>query len=348
MEPRNQPPLARDECLDGPLTRVLITGATGFLGSHLVAQCLADGHDVVGTFRHTPPNNRPDSADEITPSTTQVRVGRTSYVRVDLTDPVAVNDLFRETLPEAVVHLAAQSSNSRSWSEPIRTYRDNVVAQACVLEACMLLNPAPMTIIAGSCDEYGAASHATSVPETAPLAPLTPYAVSKAAQDLMARQYFAARQLPALVVRPFLQIGPGRSDTFFSGAFARQIVEIEMSKRPPVIEVGEIDLIRDMTDVRDVAKACALLLSTDSACGEAFNVCSGSARPVRALLNLMLELTGVDAEVRVRKAPHRSNEPPVLVGDPSKLKALTGWTPLIPFSQSAEDMLQDWRERLGP
>jgi GDP-4-dehydro-6-deoxy-D-mannose reductase len=244
-----------------------------------------------------------------------------------------------------VIHLAAQSSTAESWRDPQQTYRDNVMAQVSLLEACRTLDTPPMVVVAGSSDEYGMPCHQVgSIAEEHRLAPLTPYGVSKAAQDLMARQYFLSAQVPTCVFRPFLQIGPGRSDRFFSGAFARQVVAIEMGKQPPVIEVGNIELIRDMTDVRDVARACTSLM-THGATGEAYNVSSGVARRVGDLLETMIQASGIQAEVRQKPIEHRSVEPDRLVGDSTKLRSLTGWKPEISFRDSAHDMLEDWRDR---
>jgi len=220
------------------------------------------------------------------------------------------------------------------------------MAQLAVLEACASLDPMPTVVVAGSSDEYGAPEPADNpVGEDQDLVPRTPYGVTKVVQDLMARQYWLAKRMPTVVVRPFLQIGPGRSDRFFSGTFARQVVGIERGLRPPVIEVGDIDRVRDMTDVRDVARACVLVATAGNA-GQAYNVSTGAGRPVRDLLDAMVDLSGIEPEVRVIPGAFRDLEPQVLVGDSSKLRAQTGWAPRIPLVDSARDMLEERRSAI--
>jgi GDP-4-dehydro-6-deoxy-D-mannose reductase len=334
------------------MSRVLVTGSTGFLGRFVVRECLADGHDVVGTFRTTTPrcDEGEDDASAGTEKspTPSPALARSTYVCLDLTDAAGVSKTVAELRPQIVFHLAGQSSTTESWRDPATTYRDNVLAQVNLLEACCALESPPRVVVAGSSDEYGAPAAADNpISETQELSPNTPYGVTKAAQDLMARQYHLAQGLWTVVMRPFLQIGPGRSDRFFSGSFARQVAEIKLSKRLPVVEVGDIDQVRDMTDVRDVA-AAFLGIAAHGEAGNAYNVASGRPVTMRHLLDLMLDAAGVVAEIRPRPQVHRRLEPRLLVGDSTKLNNATGWRPTIPLVESARDMIADRLERLRP
>jgi len=315
------------------MSRVLVSGATGFLGRHLVPELLARGDDVTGTFRTAALSAAPENFQ---------------LIRVDLADGESIRRLVLELRPDLVFHLAAQSSTSHSWRDPVGTMRDNVVGSLALLDACGELDAAPRVLIASSCDVYGAVPEPQNpVEETRESEPLSPYGCSKQLQELVARKAARSYGMEIVIVRPFLQIGPGRSDRFFSGSFARQLVEIELGLRQLRVEVGNVDVVRDMTDVRDVARACVAVMDAGR-CGEAYNVCSGRPRPVRDLLMTMMSGAGITAEVVVSREKQRAEEPPVLFGSFAKLREATGWSPSIGFEQSATDMLADWRERLAP
>lgn len=299
------------------------------MGRHLTTACLERGDDVVGVFR----GGRPAAS-------TGER-----QVRLDLSDGPAVERLLRDTRPDALFHLAGQSSTSRSWLDPGVTYMDNVVAQAVLFHACSMLPNPPRILVASSSEVYGTPPGGTGpIDEKQPMAPHSPYGVTKAAQELMAAQYRRSHGFHVVVVRPFLTVGPGRSDQFFSGAFARQVVEIERGAQAPVIDAGDLDVVRDMTDVRDVARAAmlALELGCDTS---VYNIGSGTATTPRKLLDLMLSLAGVTAEVCSTPDDRRGVEPRTLLADTARLKAVTGWFPSISLARSASDMLADWRSR---
>ncbi len=310
---------------------VLITGASGFVGSFAVEHYLRAGWTVHGTSR------RPSA---------EASLSGPNIHRLDLTDPVATRALVDAVRPRVVLHLAAESSTSRSWQDPLGTYRNNVLSQLSLLEACVSIGGVERVLVAGSADEYGSPEPDDSpIREDYRLLPVTPYGVSKVAQDLMGYQYFAAHGLPVIRVRPFLQVGPRRSETFFSGAFARQIAEAELGLRPPEMQVGDIDRVRDLTDVRDVVRALALLAEQGEV-GAVYNIASGQGRPVRDLLDMLLDLAAVRPEVHRAPSEHRALEPAVLVGDVSRLRGDTGWAPSISLRDSARDLLDYWRRRL--
>ncbi len=182
--------------------------------------------------------------------------------------------------------------------------------------------------------------------EDMPLRPSSPYAVSKVAQGLLALQYGPAGGLRILRTRTFHHTGPGRGETFAESSFARQIAEIEAGRRPPVLQVGNLDAVRDYTDVRDVVRAYWALLDRGVA-GEVYNVCSGQGRRIRDLLEVLLAASGTKVEVRVDKDRLRPSDVPALVGDPARLRAATGWKPRVSLEDSLRELLQDWRQRVS-
>ena len=266
--------------------------------------------------------------------------------QVDLRDGQSVADLIAAIRPDLVHHLAAQSSVALSWGDPMGTLLDNATAQHNVLEALVTYQRDARVVVVGSCDEYGnVAPDENPIRETHELRPVNPYALSKVVQDLMGREYAEVHGLAVVRVRPFLQIGPRRQTRFVAGSFACQIAEIERRLRQPVIKVGNIDLLRDFTDVRDMARAYALI-ADEGEPGEVYNIASGTAHSLRELLQVMLRASGVGAEIRPDPDLQRPGEAPLLVGDASRLRRATGWAPAISFEQSAADTLEYWRQRV--
>ncbi len=315
------------------MSRVLITGATGFTGVHLLAYYAARGWEVHGTHRS------PRVDHSWIPAHTVLH-------RVDLLDPRAITELMIRIRPNVIHHLAAQSSGAIASHDSWRTLETNARTQYNTLEAILATEMDTRIVVAGSSDEYGQMyPEGNPIDENAPLLPATPYALSKVIQDLMAYQYFTGHHLQIVRTRPFLQLGPRRSDRFVAGAFARQVAEIVLGRSEAVIWVGNIDLQRDFTDVRDVAEAYGLLADQGKA-GEVYNIASGTARTLRSMLTTMLEVAGVQAEIRIDASRRRPGEAPLLVGDPAKLHAATGWTPSITFRQSVTDTLAFWLDHL--
>jgi GDP-4-dehydro-6-deoxy-D-mannose reductase len=312
---------------------VLITGAAGFVGGFLTERYADAGWQVHGTVHAT------------VPLTGERGCGSRLHT-VDLLDEHAVLVLLDQVRPDLVFHLAAQSSVSVSRQDPLGTLRVNAAMQRHVLEAALSLPRPPRVVVTGSSDEYGNVPRERNpIAETQELLPVNPYALSKVVQDLMGYEYFAARDLPVIRVRPFLQLGPRRSDRFAAGSFARQVAEISAGMRSPRVEVGTIDLLRDFTDVRDVAAALELV-GEQGEPGEAYNIASGRARSLRDLLEVMLGAAGCEAEIRISPHRQRGREAPLLLGDASRLRARTGWEPRITFEQSARDTLRWWQQRL--
>ncbi len=317
--------------------RVLITGITGFAGSHLAEYILAHHPDVevYGTYRW---RSRMDNIRHL--------LDRIRLIECDLTDAAAVYWTLRDVRPDWIFHLAAQSFVPTSWKLPAETFAVNVTAQIHIFEACRALNLNPRIQIAGSSEEYGMV-HPDEVPirETNPLRPLSPYAVSKVAQDLLGYQYHMSYRMHIIRTRGFNHTGPRRGEVFVISNFAKQIAEIEAGLRPPVIHVGNLDAIRDFTDVRDMVRGYWLALANGEP-GEVYNIASGVGRKIRDVLDALLRMANRPIDVQVDPSRLRPSDVPILIGDASKFRAITGWQPEIPFERTLEDTLNYWRERV--
>jgi len=316
--------------------KVLVTGAGGFVAGHLV-DFLRKEHpeaELFGVVR--PHGTAPDPAG-----------GAITVLEADLNDPASLEPVLDAVAPDRIVHLAGQSSVHVSWIDPGGTLRTNVLGIVHLLDAVRRRGLAPAVLVVGSAEEYGMVDPAElPLREDMPLRPSSPYAVSKVAQGLLALQYGPAGGLRILRTRTFHHTGPGRGETFAESSFARQIAEIEAGRRRPVLHVGNLDAVRDYTDVRDVVRAYWALLDRGTA-GEVYNVCSGRGRRIRDLLEVLLAASGTKVEVRVDKDRLRPSDVPALVGDPARLRAATGWQPRVPLEDSLRELLQDWRQRVS-
>ncbi len=310
--------------------RALITGVGGFVGPHLVRE-LRRSTDwaVFGLCRQR-------GAGE----------GYTPLV-ADLLDRERVARAVADVAPTHVFHLAAQSHVPTSNEDAGGTLTNNIVGQINLLDACRALPEPPRVLIVGSAEEYGLAEPGEMpLREDQPFRPTNPYAVSKVAQDLLGWQYFVAHGLPVVRARPFPHIGPGQSDRFAVAAFARQVAEIEAGRREPVVRVGNLEAQRDFLDVRDVVRAYRLAL-TRGAPGAVYNIGSGVAVRMRAVLDRLLALSPAAVEVAIDPSRLRPSDVPLLVADSGALRAATGWRPVVPFDQSLRDTLDWWRGRVS-
>jgi GDP-4-dehydro-6-deoxy-D-mannose reductase len=316
--------------------KVLVTGAGGFVAGHLVDFLRAE-HPEAELFGLVRP-----------PGWGRCRAGgAVTVLEADLNDPASLEPVLDAVAPDRIVHLAGQSSVHLSWIDPGGTLRTNVLGIVHLLDAVRRRGLAPAVLVVGSAEEYGMVDPAElPLREDMPLRPSSPYAVSKVAQGLLALQYGPAGGLRILRTRTFHHTGPGRGETFAESSFARQIAEVEAGKRPPVLHVGNLDAVRDYTDVRDVVRAYWALLDRGTA-GEVYNVCSGRGRRIRELLEVLLAASGASVEVRVDKDRLRPSDVPALVGDPARLREATGWQPRVPLEDSLRELLQDWRERVS-
>ncbi len=318
--------------------RVLITGITGFAGSHLADFLLAEHPDVevFGTKRWRSPTDNIDHLGD--------RIG---LVECDLKDANAVRQVLSDIRPQRIFHLAAQSFVPTSWTAPSETLTNNILSQTNLFESMRSLELDARIQIAGSSEEYGLV-HPDEVPitEANPLRPLSPYAVSKVAQDLLAYQYFRSYGLQAVRTRGFNHTGPRRGEVFVTSNFAKQIASIEAGLREPILRVGNLSAQRDFTDVRDIVRAYWLALDKGRS-GEVYNLASGRAVTIQELLDMLLSLSQADVQVQVDPERLRPSDVEILIGDASKFRSETGWQPQISLEQTIEDLLNYWRERLG-
>jgi GDP-4-dehydro-6-deoxy-D-mannose reductase len=316
--------------------RVMITGFTGFVGSHLADFLVARGDvEVFGVHRW---RSRMDNVEHLRE--------RVRMIEGDVRDASAIRRVLRDVRPERVFHLAAQSYVPTSWLAPAETLGGNVLGQVNVFEALRELDLPARVHIAGSSEEYGLVRpDEVPIREENPLRPLSPYAVSKVAQDLLAYQYWQSYGLHVVRTRGFNHTGPRRGEVFVTSNFARQVAEIEKGLREPVVRVGNLDSVRDFTDVRDMVRAYWLALER-GAPGEVYNICSGRGYTARQVLDLLLDLAHVTVEVREDPARMRPSDVTLLVGDCSKFRSVTGWQPAIPFDVTLKDLLEHWRSRV--
>lgn len=315
--------------------RVLITGMAGFVGSYLAEHCLAKGCEVHGI-------ERPD-ADKTHFAALRARL---NFHDADIADYDEVIRILNRIRPDRIFHLAAQSFVPLSWKAPQATLQSNIVGQANLFEAIREIGIAPLVHIAGSSEEYGMVyENELPIREENPLRPLSPYAVSKVAQDLMGYQYFMTFGLKAFRTRAFNHTGPRRSEQFVLSNFTRQAALIEAGLQEPVIRTGNLEVVRDFSDVRDVVRAYWLLLEKGKP-GEVYNVSSGKGRRLGEVLDMILKRTKI--EVRVEKDPGRlrPNDLPRIVGDSTKFQKDTGWKPEIPLEQTLDDLVAYWRGRI--
>jgi len=269
---------------------------------------------------------------------------------LDLSRGEDVAQALSQTAPDVVFHLAARSSAAESFQDPLGSLLENVGLAGGLLEGARRLPSPPILVLVGSCEEYGPVRDPGELPvgEDHVLRPASPYAVSKATQTLLGLQYHEAWKLPVICTRSFTHTGPGQSDRFVFSSFARQIAEQECrgDGRRGVLEVGNLEAVRDMSDVRDVARAY-VELAEHGAVGRVYNVCSGKGLRIADGLGILRRLSTLEVEVRTDPKRLRPVDVPVFVGDVGRLRETLGWVPDTPIERTLEDLLQDWRRRVG-
>lgn len=311
--------------------RVFVTGALGFVASHL-APALADaGHEVTGL------SERGDAA---------MPAGMRALIPGDVLDAASLDEAVRRARPEWVVHLAGQSSAAVSFEKPVDTYRTNVLGTWGLLEAVRRHAPGARVLVVGSGEAYGPQPEGTRVAETAPFRPVSPYALSKAAADAAAGAMATRFGLDVIRTRSFGHTGPGQSPTFAIPSFARQIAAIEAGHGEPVLRVGNLNVTRDLTDVRDVVAAYIALLERGRSTA-AYNVCRGSGIKLDEVARSLVRRARVPVRIEVDPARVRPADLPYLVGDGGAIGSDAGWAPIIPFERTLDDVLADWRARTG-
>ena len=316
--------------------RSLITGITGFAGSHMAELLLDEGHQVYGTMRW---RSRTENIKHIE--------DKLNLIEADLLDLNSLEEAVFAAKPDYIFHLAAQSFVPASWTSPAVTLETNVTGSCNLFEAVRAAQIDPVIQIACSSEEYGLVKP-DEVPmnEDNPLRPMSPYAVSKVGLDFLGYQYYKSYDMKIVRTRGFNHTGPRRGDVFVVSTFAKQIAEIEAGKKEPVMKVGNLQAKRDFTDVRDMVKGYYLAAKKGEP-GEVYNIATGESIEIKKMLDMLLEMSKVD-DIKVEKDPKRMrpSDVPILEGDASKFKKATGWEPEVPFEKTLKDILQYWRENV--
>ena len=303
---------------------VLVTGAAGFAGSHLV-ELLTGRCDLAGWTRSEPP-------------AALARLAR--WTRINLLDRDAVRRAIRDLRPGRIYHLAGAPSVAGSWEQTTGTLTSNVLASHYLLDAVRRAGCGSRVLVAGSSQIYAGSS--SPLDEQSAIAVTSPYGLSKIAQEEIGRRVLAEDGIDTILVRPFNHTGPRQKALFAAPSMARQIAVGEIAGSPLVIRVGNLEAKRDISDVRDVVRAYVLLMERGRP-GIPYNVASGVARPIRSVLDALIAQSKVPVTVELDPERLRPNDTPILVGDAGRLRAATGWTPEIGFDRMLTDLLEYWR-----
>ena len=301
---------------------ILVTGSEGFVGSHLIKTLRELSYEIVPTCY--PP---------LLP-----KGGR--HVPLDLLNAEATKGVLKEHEPDIVFHLAAISSVAKSFSDPPHTYSTNILGTANLLEAVKNLEKKVRFIYVSTCEVYGGGDQ---ISETADIVLKNPYAVSKYAAEMVCQHHFID-ELECTILRPFTHTGPGQSQNFVLPTIATQIAEIEKGKRPPLLELGNIDVKREFMDIRDICDAYALSVEKCTP-GDIYNISSNRGYTIRQALDMFAQQSKVAFEVKTDPLKFRKVDIPVLIGDGSKFAELSGWKPTVTFEKTIESLLYYWRAK---
>ena len=307
------------------VTAVLVTGAGGFAGSHLIEYLAGSGITPTGWIRSRPP---------------EALTGAAAWQVVDLLDRDTVRRKVAELRPSIVYHCAGAPHVAQSWQDTSTPLQSNVLTTHYLFDALRRTGHACRVLVPGSAHLY--APSAGLLTEDARLAPASPYALSKLAQEQLALRAGAEDGVDVILTRSFNHTGPRQSAEFAAPGMARQIALIEQGVLEPIIKVGNLDAQRDMTDVRDTVRAYALLIERGTP-GTIYNVASGLGRPIRDVLQGLVDRARVPVRIEIDPARFRPSDIPVLIGDASRLRSATGWRPAIAFDRMLDDLLDYWR-----
>jgi GDP-4-dehydro-6-deoxy-D-mannose reductase len=306
----------------------LVTGAEGFIGSHMVKFLAAKGWNVVGGHRLPNTNSFP-------------KLKNVKFVQCDLANGQRVERLFHEYQPTHVFHLGAQSLPTVSWADPVGTFESNIMGSLHVFEAIRHQKRLPIVVSACSSAEYGnVPPSAIPVSEEQPLRPLHPYGISKVCLELLAREYFLDYRVPAVNIRLFNTTGPGKTNDAPSD-FVRQVVRIKKGLQPRVIEVGNLKPRRAFLDVNDTVRGF-YLAALKGKRGEAYNLCATSTCEIGELLRTAIRLSGIKAEIRPAAHLMRPSDEKIIFGKTEKIRKDTGWKPIFSIEQTLTSMLEYW------
>jgi GDP-4-dehydro-6-deoxy-D-mannose reductase len=308
--------------------RILITGGSGFIGRYLAASAVERGHDVVATFL------APSEIEQLPASLSGVR-----WEPLDLRERTRVDRLVEDTRAEAVFHLAAQAYAARAWKFPAETFETNVLGTIHLYEALRRRPPSEGIFLASSAAAYGTVERLPT-DEEAPLRPVNPYGVSKACQDMLSMQYALNFGLRIVRGRLFITTGPGKTGDALND-FAQRVAESERRGRPGKLKVGNLDVRRDISDVRDVVRAIWAVFERGDP-RQPVNIGAGQSFLVRTIAESLVSLALVPLELESDPSLFRPTDEPEIRSDISRLKGL-GYAPTIPLERTIEDSLLHWR-----
>jgi GDPmannose 4,6-dehydratase len=325
--------------------KVLITGITGMVGSHLTDYLLENTNwDVYGICRWRSPF---DNVEHLIPMIN--RRERVFIEYADLNDMVSLLTALEKVKPDYIFHLAAQSYPKTSFDAPIDTMHTNILGTCQLLEAVRTLELNPVTHVCASSEVFGRVSRGKlPINEECTFHPASPYAISKVGTDLLGRYYAQAYNMKVMTTRMFTHTGPRRGDVFAESTFAKQIAMIEAGKIPPVVKTGNLDSLRTWADVRDAVRAYYLLVTENPISGEYYNIGGSFTCTIGEMLDALLAMSPMKDKITIESDPERIRpiDADLQVPDTSKFKAHTGWEPEIPFEKTMEDLLNYWRGRL--
>ena len=304
------------------------------IGKHLARVLSEQGYEVAGISRAT--------------SAARYITERPFYwhYKGDISDIKFLKVVWKDWQPDIVYHLAAQAYNGESWKAEDTTYQLNIQGSRNVFETHMEFTPKARMIPACSSAEYGFIPNDKPINEDiTPLRPITPYGVSKAAMEMMARQFHYNYGMDIVLPRLFIHVGPDHPPVTALQNFARQLASVKLGLQEPVLKVGNLESARDFVDVRDGAKALALLAEKGIS-GEVYNLCTGKAWTMKESLNMLILISGVNVDIQTDPSLFRPSDEKLLLGDPSKIEAL-GWKAVLPFETTLSDIFENWLKRLS-
>jgi GDP-mannose 4,6-dehydratase len=317
--------------------RVLITGVTGFVGSHLAEYILNlnEGHTVYGLCRWRSPRDNLEQCIE-----------KIELVDADLLDQGCLVRQMQTIKPDIIFHLAAQSYVLTSFSSPVHTISTNIIGTTNLLEAVRITGIDPVIHICSSSEVYGQVTKdEVQIKETCPLRPASPYAVSKVGEDMVALQYWLSYKMKTIRTRMFTHTGPRRGDVFALSSFAKQIAAAELALQTPIIRVGNLDSVRTFCDVRDAVRAYWMLVHKCQH-GDVYNIGGNRTMTIREALKLLMSFSKTACEIKIDPELIRPSDVTLQIPSTEKFSAITGWKPQIPLEKTLEDLLTYWRDEL--
>lgn len=311
-----------------------MTGGSGFVGRWLLAH-LRETFPLAHVVAWYGRKNSPPPADD---------QGATHWARVDVLDRPGVRHALAEASPDWVFHLAGAAHVGQSWSDPATPLLVNAIGTHVLLDELRLSGGTVRVLVTGSSTVYAPSDR--ELTEEARIAPASPYAVSKLAQELVARRAWSEDGLDVRVTRPFNHIGPGQERSYFAASFAEQLAAIERGLRPPLLKVGNLEARRDLSDVRDTVRAYTALM-TSGRPGYPYNVCSARAWTIREILDLLVGQCRVAVQIQPDPGLFRPNDTAVVIGANERLRKDTGWEPVFPLPRTIADIMDDARARVA-